>query len=110
MFHTALLEPYRHAKMSGRKPLDLGKVLEDAEEIIPSNEYLPHKIHDSARKRRKGKVEILYWIEWAGYPEKTDYTWEPYSHLSDSTRALELLQQFHQKNPGKLRHPEVRGE
>ena len=108
MFHVSLLEPYRLAKVSGTEPIDLGRVLEDAEEIIPSDEYLPQKIHDSARKRRKGKLEILYWIEWAGYPDKADWTWEPFGHLRDSTRAQELLIQFHQEKPEKLRHAEVR--
>jgi hypothetical protein len=110
VFHVTLLEPYRQAKVSGRKAVDLDRVFEDAEEVIPSDEYFPHKIWDSARKRRKGRVEIHYWIEWEGYPDKFDFTWEPMAHLRDSTRAMELLTMFHQENPEKLRHPEVRGE
>ena len=108
VFHVSLLEPYCLAKVSGKEPIDLGKVLDDAEDIIPSDEYLPQKIHDSARKRHGGKLKILYWIEWAGYPDKSDFTWEPYEHLRDSTCAQELLVQFHQENPEKLRHAEVR--
>jgi hypothetical protein len=43
-----------------------------------------------------------------GYPEARDYTWEPYEHLHDSARAHQLLVQFHQENPEKLRHPELK--
>jgi hypothetical protein len=88
VFHVTLLEPYRQAKVSGRKAVDLDRVLEDAEEVIPSDEYFPRKIWDSARKRRKGRVEIHYRIEWEGYPEKTDFTWEPMGYLRDSNRTM----------------------
>jgi transposase InsO family protein len=107
VFHVTLLEPYRHAKVSGREKIDLGRVLEKAEDVVPSDEYYPLKIWDTGRKRRKGRVEIHYWIEWEGYPDKTDYTWEPMAHLRDSARAMELISKFHQENPEKLRHPDV---
>jgi len=109
VFHVALLEPYRSSKMPGREKVDVGKVLRDTEEVMPSDEYLPHQIWDSARKRRKGRVEIHYWIEWEGYPDKKDWTWEPYANLRESTRAQELLKKFHQDHPEKLRHAEVSG-
>ena len=60
VFHASLLEPYRLAKVSRKEPIDIGKVLDDAEEIVPSDKYLPQKVHNSACKRRKGKIEILY--------------------------------------------------
>ena len=106
VFHVSLLEPYRQATVSGREVLDLRKVLEESDDVIPSDEYLPAKIHDSARKRRKRKLQICYWVEWEGYPEARDFTWEPYEHLHDSVRAHQLLVQFHQENPEKLRHPD----
>ena len=107
MFHVSLLKPYHLAKVSGKESIDLGKVLVDAEEVVPSDEYLPQTIHGSAHKRRKEKIEILYWIEWADYPDKSDFTWEPYEHLRDSSRAQELLVQFHHDNSEKLRHAKV---
>jgi hypothetical protein len=107
VFHVTLLEPYRHVKVSGREKIDLVKVLEKAEDVVPSDEYYPLKIWDTGRKRRKGRVKIHYWIEWEGYPDKTYYTGEPMAHLSDSARAMELIYKFHQENPEKLRHPDV---
>jgi hypothetical protein len=63
VFHVTLLEPYRQAKVSGRKAIDLGRALERAKDVVPSDEYFSLKIWDSARKRRKQRVEIHYWIE-----------------------------------------------
>ena len=104
VFHVSLLEPYRHGKSSGKRKPDLARVLVEAEEIVPSDEYLPRKIWNSVNKRHKGKLQILYWIEWEGYPDNKDFTWEPYEHLKDSTRALKLLTQFHQEYSDMLRH------
>jgi len=88
--------------------LNVDRLREETEDAVPSDEYLPAKIHDSAHKRRKRKMEICYLVEWEGYPETRDYTWEPYVHLHDSTRAHQLLIRFHQENPEKLRHPKFK--
>jgi hypothetical protein len=110
VFHVSLLEPYRQATVSGREMLNLDRILEETEDVIPSDEYLPSTIHDSARKRRKRVLQVCYWVEWEGYPDTRDYTWEPYEHLHDSIRAHQLLVQFHRDNPTKPRHPEFKEE
>jgi len=110
VFHVSILEPYRQGTVSGRGLPDLSCVLEETGDVIPSNEYLPAKMHNSGRKRRNRKMVICYWIEWEGYPETRDYTWEPYEHLHDSVRAHQLLVKFHQENPEKLRHPGFKDE
>jgi hypothetical protein len=45
-------EKIRQMKWSGRKAVDLDSILEDGEEVIPSDEYFLNKISDSARKRQ----------------------------------------------------------
>jgi len=97
VFHVSILEPYRQGTVSGRGLPDISRVLEETGDVIPSDEYLPAKIHDSGRKRRNKKLVICYWIEWEGYPEIRDYTWEPYEHLHDSVRAHQLLVKLHQE-------------
>jgi hypothetical protein len=106
VFHVSLLEPYRQATLSGRAPPDLDRVLEETEDVIPANEFLPLRIHDSARKRRERKLKVCYLVEWDGWPNVRDYTWEPYEHLDESARAYELVKIFHQENPEKPRDPE----
>jgi len=86
---------------------DLGKVLVEAKEIMPSDEYYPKMIWISACKKLKECIGICYWIEWEGYPDKKDLTWKPMSHQRDSTRAQELLLQFHQENLEVLRYPDA---
>jgi hypothetical protein len=44
-------------------------------------------------------------VEWDGWPNVRDYTWEPYEHLDESARAYELVKMFHQENPEKPRDP-----
>jgi hypothetical protein len=106
VFHVSLLEPYRQATLSGRAPPDLDRVLEETEDVVPANEFLPLRIHDSARKRREQKLKVCYLVEWDGWPNVRDYTWEPYEHLDESARAYELVKMFHQENPEKPRDPE----
>jgi hypothetical protein len=110
VFHVQLLEPFRQSTMSGRPPPDLDQVLKDADDIIPSNEYLPLTIHDTARKRHKRKMVVKHLVEWEGWPNVTDFTWEPYEHLKDSVRAHEALKEYHSKNPEKLIDPDFKKE
>jgi len=44
-------------------------------------------------------------VEWDGWPNVRDYTWEPYEHLEDSVRAHDLLKEFHDQHPDKPRDP-----
>mmetsp|Transcript_17320 Transcript_17320/g.26066 ORF Transcript_17320/g.26066 Transcript_17320/m.26066 type:complete len:124 (+) Transcript_17320:178-549(+) len=46
-----------------------------------ADEYYVHRLHDARFNRR---LELL--VEWRGYPETHDYTWEPLSHLPNDNK------------------------
>jgi len=76
VFHVSLLETYRQATVAGRSLPDLDGVLENTENVVPTNKFLPLRIHNSARKCREGKLKIHYLVEWDGWPNVWDYTWD----------------------------------
>jgi len=41
MFHVSFLEPYQQARVSGHPLPDLDQVLEDTDDVIPANKFLP---------------------------------------------------------------------
>jgi hypothetical protein len=64
--------------------------------VFSRNDYnLPSKIHNSALKRRQGKLEVHYLVEWGDSPENEHYTRQPYEHLHESIIARQHLAQFH---------------
>ena len=40
---------------------------------------------------------MLYLVKWLDYPERKDWTEEPYDNFSEG--GLEKLREFHQRNP-----------
>jgi hypothetical protein len=50
---------------------------------------------------RKVKGKVLYQVKWKGYALKKDHTEELYE--SFIVGSLQLLQEFHSRNPGMLR-------
>ena len=53
--------------------------------------------------RRKLNVKKPFLIEWEGYPEKKDYTWEPHEHLSEFFKKMyckngKIKKQFRRMN------------
>ena len=43
------------------------------------NNFNVEKIHDV----KKDKDRKLYLVEWEGFPDEKDYTWEPHTNLKD---------------------------
>jgi hypothetical protein len=93
-FHVSLLEPYNN----GTRPLpDLLKIIDEVGDIEGNKEWEIEEILWS----RKVKGKVLYQVKWTGYPLKKDHTKEPYQ--SFIVGSLQLLQEFHSRNPGMLR-------
>jgi len=91
VFHVSLLEPYRTSEH--RSPPDPTKVLREADDIEQSEEY---DVEEVMSARKQGQ-RILYLVKWLDYPERKDWTEEPYDNFS--VGGLEKLREFHQRNP-----------
>jgi hypothetical protein len=83
VFHISLLEP----APTGAPPAPITEI----QPVNPEAEYEVRAILDCQYKHGK----IRYLISWRGYPQSED-SWEPRSNL----RCEEMLEDFHQKNPG----------
>jgi len=95
VFHVSLLEPYRTSEHRARP--DPSKVLREADDIEQSEEYDVEEVMSARKPGRR----ILYLVKWLDYPERKDWTEEPYDNFS--VGGLEKLREFHQRNPGALR-------
>jgi len=91
VFHVSLLEPYRTSE--DRTPPDPSKVLREADDIEQSEEYDVEEVMSSRRQGRR----ILYLVKWLDYPDRKDWTEEPYDNFSAG--GLEKLREFHRRNP-----------
>ena len=99
-FHVSLLELYREPGVSGREKLSQSQAIQLARQtqveaqIGTSEDFEPVEIMDSAFK----DGVIKYWVKWKDYPNKRDWTWEPYENVNT---APELLTEFHKGHPRK---------
>jgi len=91
VFHVSLLEPYRTSEH--RAPPDPSKILREADDIEQSEEYDVDEVLGSTRKGRR----VLYLVKWLDYPDRKDWTEEPYNNFS--VGGLEKLREFHRRNP-----------
>jgi len=91
VFHVSLLEPYRTSEH--RTPPDPSKVLREADDIEQSEEYDVEEVMSSRKSGRR----ILYLVKWLDYPERKDWTEEPYDNFSEGGR--ERLREFHRRKP-----------
>jgi Chromo (CHRromatin Organisation MOdifier) domain len=91
VFHVSLIEPYRTSDMQ-RTP-DPVKVLREADDIENSEEYDVDEIMGSTKKGR----QVLYLVKWLDYPDRRDWTNEPFDNFSEG--GLEKLREFHRRNP-----------
>jgi len=94
-FHISLLEPYRTSEH--RAPPDPSKILREADDIEQSEEYDVEEGMSSTERGRGNNKRILYLVRWLDYPERKDWTEEPYDNFS--VGGLEKLREFHQRNP-----------
>jgi len=95
VFHVSLLEPYRTSEH--RAPPDPSKVLREADDIEQSEEYDLKEVMSSTERGRGNSKRVLYLVQWLDYPERKDWTEEPYDNFS--VGGLEKLREFHQRNP-----------
>jgi hypothetical protein len=93
-FHVSLLELYNNGN---RPPPNLLKIIDESADIGGNEEWEIEEILSS----RKVKGKVLYQVKWKGFPLKKDHTEEPYE--SFIVGSLQLLQEFHSRNPGMPR-------
>jgi len=91
VFHVSLLEPYRTSEH--RAPPDPSKILREADDIEQSEEYDVDEVVSSRKQGRR----ILYLVKWLDYPDRKDWTEEPFDNFSDG--GIEKLRTFHWQNP-----------
>ena len=99
VFHVSLLEPYRTSEH--RAPPDPSKVLREADDIEQSEEYDVEEVMSSVERGWGNNKRILYLVKWLDYPERKDWTEEPFDNFSAG--GLEKLREFHRRNPDALR-------
>jgi len=95
VFHVSLLEPYRTSEH--RAPPDPSRVLREADDIEQSEEYDVEEVMSSAERGRGNNKRILYLSKWLDYPEREDWTEEPFDNFSEG--GSEKLGEFHRRNP-----------
>jgi len=92
---VSLLEPYRTSKH--RAPPDPSKILRKEDDIEQSEEYDVEEVMSSVERGWGNNKRILYLVKWLDYPERKDWTEEPFDNLS--VGGLEKLREFHRRNP-----------
>jgi len=95
VFHVSLLEPYRTSKH--RAPPDASKALREADDIEQLEEYDVKEVMASVERSRGNNKRILCLVKRLNYPERKDWTEEPFNNFS--VAGLEKLREFHQRNP-----------
>jgi hypothetical protein len=95
VFHVSLLEPFRTSEH--RAPPDPSKVLREADDVEQSEEYDVEEVMSSIERGRGNNRRVLYLVQWLDYPERRDWTEEPYDNFSPG--GLDKLRQFHNRNP-----------
>jgi len=95
VFHVSLLEPYRTSEHRA-KP-DPSRVLREADDIEQSEEYDVEEVMSLFDRGRGNNKRVLYLDKWLDYPEREDWTDEPFDNFS--VGGLEKLQEIHRRNP-----------
>jgi len=99
VFHVSLLEPYKTSEH--RAAPDPSKVLREADDIEQSEEYDVEEVMSSVECGRGNNKRVLYLVRWLDYPERKDWTEEPFDNFS--VGGLEKLREFHQRDPNAPR-------
>jgi hypothetical protein len=95
VFHVSLLEPFRTSEH--RAPPDPSRVLREADDVEQSEEYDVDEVMSSVEKGRGNNRRVLYLVKWLDFPDRRDWTEEPYDNFS--LGGLDKLRQFHRRNP-----------
>jgi hypothetical protein len=88
VFHEDILTPHNEPRFIGQKKPDASPP-----EII--NEHLKYEVKTVLDKRIRYQ-QTRYLIEWEGYPNSTDYTWEPLKNLENAGEAIKEYKDKHQ--------------
>jgi len=72
-------------------------VLREADDIEQSEKYDVDEVMSSVERGRGSNKRILYLVKWLNYPERKDWTEEPFDNFS--VGGLEKPREFHQRNP-----------
>jgi len=95
VFHVSLLKPYRTSEHWA--PPDNSKALQKADDIEQCEEYDVEEVMSTTERGRGNNNRVLYLVKWLDYPERRDWTEEPFDNFSEG--GLEKLHEFHQQNP-----------
>jgi transposase InsO family protein len=96
VFNEVFLTPFTPPQYASQKhPPPPPPVIVDGEE-----EYVVEEIMDS--KFSRGKLKYL--VKWEGYPNPTEWTWEPEESVLADNR-----EEFHEKHPNAPRRVDVQG-
>jgi len=95
VFHVSLLEPFRNSEH--RASPDPSRVLREADDVEQSEEYDVEEVMAASERGRGNNRRILYLVKWLDYPDRRDWTEEPYDNFSPG--GLDKLRQFHNRNP-----------
>jgi len=95
VFHVSLLEPYRSSEH--RAPSAPSRILREADDIEQSEEYNVEEVMATAERGRGNNKRTVYLVKWLDYPERKDWTEEPFDNFSEG--GLEKLREFHRGNP-----------
>jgi len=95
IFHVLLLKPNQTSEH--RVPPDPVKVLREADDIEQIEEYDVDEVMSLVKRGRGNKKRILYLVKWLDYPERKDWTEEPFDNFS--VGGMEKLREFHRQNP-----------
>ena len=66
------------------------------DDIEQSEEYDVEEVMASGEQGRGNNKRVLYLVRWLDYPERKDWTEEPFDNFS--VGGLEKLREFHQQN------------
>jgi len=91
VFHVLLIEPFGTGRLQDQ--LDPAKVLREADDIQQSEEYDVNEVMGSSKRGRR----VLYLVKWLDYPDRQDWTEEPFENFS--VDHLEKIREFHRRNP-----------
>ena len=67
---------------------------DDSDSEDQSEEYIPKLVHDAKTGCVEGRrrQETLFLVEWEGYPNESEFSWEPRDHFGSA--HVELADDF----------------
>ena len=74
---------------------DADKVYEEMDGLV-AEDFTVEKIRSSSYS--KSQRQVLYLVQWQGYPDQKDWTEEPYEHFEDED-VRNMVREFHLENP-----------